>query len=518
MSDRTGGPTEAALEGDGEDTARPAEGRSDYAKQRHGIGGLASDAAFYGGIRALLKSLAFLLVPLYAHFLSPTEFGRLELVLATVALVDVVISAGMDGVFARFYFDRDDRRWRGQIISLYFLIETIYPAIVIVPLIILSPTLSTKIFGAAAYASYFVIALVDDYLTNVVDLPMNLTRLRRKRSRFALYSLARGLTQILFSVLLVAVWHLGVKGILIASLTAVCIAFVITLREYVGQLTLHVSWRVGREMLSFAWPGIIGGAAFYALNLLDRFIVKHYHGLADSGLYGVAFRYSQVVVVAVLAFRMGWTPWHYPWLRSGRHPEMVARGGTYFFLATGFLAVLVSAWIFPVFHLLMPERYWDATRAVAPLSLAAVATGAYTVFAVGLNVTKRMRLLPPLALVSAAIAVGLYFLLVPPYSFVGAAWATVASVTALALLVLLVAQRIYPVPWDWLRIGGTTALTVGLCLASLAMDAWLPIAVSLPVRVGMTLAFPLVLVLTRLVPRRDLRAFRDRLARRSATS
>ncbi len=516
MNDRTRGPESAEIEADGGTVVQqgmPAEGRPDYEKQRHGLSALASDAAFYGGIRALLKSLAFLLVPLYAHFLAPTEFGRLELVLATVALVDVVITAGMDGVFARFYFDRDDVSWRRQIISLYVLIETIYPAIIIVPLIILSPTLSEKIFGATIYASYFVIALVDDYLTNIVDLPMNLTRLRRKRRRFAFYSLTRGITQILFSVLLVAVWHLGVKGILIASLTAVCVAFVITLREYVRDLTLRVDWRVGREMLSFAWPGIIGGAAFYALNLLDRFIVKHYHGLADAGLYGVAFRYSQVVVVAVLAFRMGWTPWHYPWLRSGRHPQMVARGGTYYFLATGFLAVLVSAWILPVFHLLMPERYWDATQAVAPLSLAAVATGAYTVFAVGLNVTKRMRLLPPLALVSAAIAVGLYFLLIPPYSFVGAAWATVASVTALALMVLVVATLIYPVPWDWLRITGATALTVALCLASLGTDAWLSIGISIPIRLAITLAFPLVLLLTGLFPRADLAAVRVRLGR-----
>ena len=56
---------------------------------------------------------------------------------------------------------------------------------------------------------------------------------------------------------------------------------------------------------------------------------------------------------------------------------MVSRGANYYFVATGFLAVVVSAWILPVFHLLMPESYWDATRAVAPLSLAAAATGGY---------------------------------------------------------------------------------------------------------------------------------------------
>ena len=517
MSDRTLGPEPSSAEGDqgpAVEQGIPAAGRPDYATQRRGIGALASDAAFYGGVRALLKSLAFLLVPLYAHFLVPGEFGRLELVLATVALVDVLITAGMDGVFARFYFDRDDPQWRRQAITLYLVIESVYPALIVFPLVILSAQLSDRVFGVETYAAFFAIALVDIYLTNIVDLPMNLTRLRRERRRFAAYSLTRGLTQIVMSVLLVAVWQFGVKGILIASLSAVCVAFVVTLREYIHDLTRHVDWRVAREMISFAWPGIIGGLAFYGLNLLDRFFVKHYHGVADTGLYGVAARYSQVVVVAVLAFRMGWTPWHYPWLRSGRHPEMVSRGANYYFVATGFLAVVVSAWILPVFHLLMPESYWDATRAVAPLSLAAAATGGYTLFAVGMNVTKRMRLLPPLAVIGAGIAVGLYFLLIPPFSFVGAAWATTAAVTALSLMVLVVSNRIYPVPWDYRRIGGVALLTAALCLASLWVDSQVPIGPSIAVRLAITVAFLLVLLAFGYFSKDDLRAVRSRIRKR----
>jgi O-antigen/teichoic acid export membrane protein len=484
-------------------------GEDDAIPRRLGIGALAQDAAIYGGTRVLLKSLAFLLVPLYAHFLSPEQFGQLELVLATVAFVDVLIAANMDGVFARFFFDRDETAWRRQVISLYLWIEAVYPAAVVVPLILASSQLSDRMFGTDAYAAFFVLALCDVYLTNIVDLPMILCRLRRKPTTFAFYSLARGLTQVVFSVLLVAVWHLGVKGILIASLVSVCFAFGLTLREYVRDLVRHVDWRVGREMIAFAWPGIVGGLAFYAMNLMDRFFVKHYHGLADSGLYGVAFRYSQLVLVGVLAFRMGWAQWHYSWLRSARHPAMVARGANYYFFGAGLLAVTVSAWILPLFHAIMPERYWDATPAVAPLALAGVATGAYTLFAVGLNVTKRMRLLPLLALTGAAIAVGLYFLLIPPYSFVGAGWATAGALWALAAIVLAVSNWIYPVPWDWYRIGLALSLLFALCLASLAVDAWVPMAGSLPIRLAIVAAYPLALIAGRFFPPGDLVAARS---------
>ena len=487
------------------------------AQLRRGIGGLASDAAFYGATRVLLKSLAFLLVPLYAHFLTPTEFGVLELVLAVAALVDVVIAANMDGVFARFYFDEEGKLWRRKIITIYFLVESLYPAVVVGVLIGLSRVLSDAIFGVEIYAVLFVIVLVDVYLTNIVDLPMTLARLRRKRTTFAFYSLTRGLTQIVISVLLVAVWQLGVKGILIASLAAVGVAFVITSREWVSSLTRQIDWRTTREMVSFAWPGIIGGLAFYALNLLDRFFIQHYHGLADSGLYGIAFRYSQIVIVAVFAFRLGWAPWHYPWLNTDKHPKMVARGATYYFFVIGFLVVVAAVWIRPVFELILPEDFREASRAVAPLALAAMATGAHRIFKVGIAVKKRMRLMAPLAVIAAGIAIGLYFLLIPPFSFVGAAWATVAALAAFALMVLTVGQRLYPVPWDWYRIllaiGGTT----GIALAALAVDAWVPMAPSIGLRVGLTLAFPFGLLLLGFFPpddRAKLRALARRLVRR----
>lgn len=481
--------------------------------QRLGIAALARDTAIYGGTRVVVKSLTFLLVPLYAHFLTPAEFGTLELVLATVALVDVVISANLDGVLARFYFDRDDRTWRRQVITLYLLISALYPAVVIGTLMAFSGPLTARLLGAGASASFLVIALADLYLTNVVDLPLILSRLRRKPFTFAAYSLTRGSVQVVLAVVLVAVLELGVEGILLASLLSVCAAFAVTLREYVRDLTRAATWTVAREMLAFAWPGVIGGVSFYAINLLDRFFVKHYHGLGDTGLYGAAFRYSQIVLVAVLAFRMGWPQWHYSWLRSGRHPEMVARGGNYYFFAVGMLAVTVSAWILPLFVAIMPTRYREATSAVAPLALAAVGTGAYSLFAVGLMVTKRMRILPLLVLAGGLTAVALNFALVPPFSFEGAAWAKTAAFSALALGVLAVSQRIYPVPWDARRIGLAFGLAAALALASLAVDAWVPLAASLPLRLAITALYPLGLLRLGFFPPGDLAAARARLRR-----
>jgi len=491
-----------------EETLRDSQREDDEVPRQLGVSALAQDAAIYGGTRVLVKSLAFLLVPLYAAFLSPSQFGVLELVLATTAFVDVFIN--LPGTLARFYFDQDERLWRRQVVSAYFAIEAVFPAFLIGALVLFSDGLADRIVGTETAAALFVIALCDLYVTNVVDLPMALCRLRRKPLTFAAYALTRGVTMAAFSVLFVAIWQLEVKGILLASLTSGCVVFALSVREYARDLTWRVPRGLIREMLTFSWPSIVSGVAFYALNFVDRFLVKAFHGTADTGLYGTAYRYSQVVLVGVFAFRMGWTQWHYSWLHSGRHPEMVARGANYYFLGVGFLAAFLALWILPLFHLVMPESFWEATKAVAPLGLAVAGTGAFTVFGVGVNVTKRMRLLLPISIGAAAVAVGLYFLLIPPYSFVGAAWATAASFALMALAMLAVCQRIYPVPWEWRRMLLAVGVTVGLCFAALALDSFAPFAASLPVRVLLTVAYPVALVLLGFFPPGDLAAIRSR--------
>ena len=496
-----------------EERLRDDEVEEDRVPRRLGIAALAHDAAIYGGVRVFLKSLAFLLVPLYARFLSPAEFGVLELVLAFTAFVDVFIA--LSGVLARFYFDRDEPGWRRQTVTVYLALTSVWPAVLIGCLVLFADRLAGPVTGSAAYSSLLMIALADLFLANIVDLPMALCRLRRKPWTFAAYAASRGLTYVTLAVLLVAVWDLGVKGILIASLASAGVVFVVSLREYVPDLVRRVDWRLAPEMISFAWPTVISAFAFYALNLLDRFFIKEFHGLADNGLYGVAFRYSQIVMVGVFAFRMGWPQWHYSWLQSDRHPQMVARGANYSLAGIGFLVVLVSAWILPLFHLLMPERFWDAAVAVAPLGLAAMATGAYAVASVGLNVTKRMRLIPVIVGVAGALAIGLYFLLIPPFSYVGAAWATATALWTLALLTGIVSQRIYAVPWDIRRLVLAIGATVGLALAALAVDAWMPSAASLPVRVALTAAYPVALLAGGFLSPSDRGAIRSRLARRA---
>ena len=52
--------------------------------------------------------------------------------------------------------------------------------------------------------------------------------------------------------------------------------------------------------------------------------------------------------------------------------------------------------------------------------------------------------------------------LIPPYGMIGAAIATVAAYTTMAVGMAWWSQRIYPVPYQWRRVGTAALAAVGL--------------------------------------------------------
>ena len=90
--------------------------------------------------------------------------------------------------------------------------------------------------------------------------------------------------------------------------------------------------------------------------------------------------------------------------------------------------------------------------------------------------------------VAAVVNVGLNLALIPPYGMIGAAIATVAAYSTMAVGMAWWSQRLYPVPYQWRRVATAAAGAVGLAAARQAARRGLPLAVAL------ILAYPAALL------------------------
>ena len=64
--------------------------------------------------------ISFLLLPLYARFLTPEDYGAIGLLLSIEVVAKIVFRFGLDAAFMRLYFDCPDDRARQRLASTLF--------------------------------------------------------------------------------------------------------------------------------------------------------------------------------------------------------------------------------------------------------------------------------------------------------------------------------------------------------------------------------------------------------------
>jgi O-antigen/teichoic acid export membrane protein len=161
---------------------------------------------------------------------------------------------------------------------------------------------------------------------------------------------------------------------------------------------------------------------------------------------------------------------------------------TYLLLLCCWLTValgLLAPWIV---HVLTTPAFYAGARVVPLLCFAATAYAAYTVMAIGIGRVRRTQFNWIITGVAAALSVGLNFALIPSYGMTGAAISAVAAYTLMFVLMSWNAQRLYPVPYQWRRVGTLVGTAVVLIVAGKLAHAPLAVAAALAA------AYPIVLL------------------------
>ena len=109
------------------------------------------------------------------------------------------------------------------------------------------------------------------------------------------------------------------------------------LRRALAASSLRPDRDLLRRMLRFGLPTMPAEMSIYSLAFIDRIIIVRSIGLAELGLYGLAFKFSQAIQVVVRGFQLAWPPLAY----SIRDDEEARRA--YAVVVTAFTASAASS-------------------------------------------------------------------------------------------------------------------------------------------------------------------------------
>ena len=449
---------------------------------------LGRHSAIYGLGGLVSRILAVLLLPLYTRYLSPSDYGVVETLIALTTVVGIALSAGIGSAFFRFYFDSNEPAARRRVLRTSFWFIMAVATLGLVVGVAFAGELSQFLFGTTKDSKLVAASFVGLWAGMNWAQLTNLFRVEERSVAFVSASVANILVTVGATLILVVALDKGPIGVIVGNFTGTLAVYSVLVFYRREQLGLEFDRKLLRQMNRFGLPLVPSALFLWVTNFSDRIFLAKLADTHEVGLYSVGVRIASAMVLMLTAFRLAWPAFAYS-IEDDREARR-----TYGFVLT--YLVLVATWMATTLALLSPwivkwitaPAFESASRVVGPLAFSAVAFGGYIVVAIGVGRARRTQFNWVVTGAAAIVNIALNLILIPPYGMMGAAIATIAAYTTMFVGMSWWSQRIYRVPYQWRRV--TTAIGTGLLVVAIGKFAEANLAVS----ALLALAYPLALL------------------------
>ncbi len=462
--------------------------------------GFFKHAAVYGLAILLAQAGGLVLLPLYTHWLAPSDYGVLEIVGRLAEVVGtVLLFGGFRQALLTFYqqsaTETERRHVFGSTLGLILLACLLggLPVLAFAGPVSqwLGASLTQGQGGAALTAGVLRLAVLAILLEPLTLVPLALIQARVESTTFVLITLSQLLVRVALCVIFVTWLGWGVAGVLTATaLTAAVYGFGLSGRELMRGGALPNAAQL-RALLRFALPFVPGGLCFFLLHHGDRFFLLYYHQTAEEvGRYALGYKLGMAVTTFSLTpLYMVWSARMYGVARLSEAPEIFGRVFTRILAAYLFVGLGLCLFQDEVVTAVAAPEYAWAARVVPLIVLACFCQSAASLMDAAFYIRRRTGLKLGITLSATVVMLVLYVLLIRPYGGLGAALATLGGFAFLAVCTCGVTQRIFPVHYEWTRLLAVSALTATLWLVSRALPpgSWM-----VPAKLTLWLAWPLI--------------------------
>ncbi len=410
--------------------------------------------------------LGVVLLPLYGHYFSPSEFGVLSLITLVGTLAGVVFYLGSSSALARSYFDYHTDAERRRTVTTAMVITLVGCALQIGLGWWLAPQLSDWLFGTTHYGVHLQVALASSAVTFVNGLFLVVLRFERRSKTVVAVNIVTLLLTTGIIVGLLFGLHLGLLapilgGLAAQTLVALTLGWLLR-RQLGGGISRHELGVQARYGI-----GAVGiGAAYYVLDSVDRLLLNRLTSLTDVGIYSLGYRLGMLIhVVFILPFSQIWSPMRLEYRTEGSAPELFKLMLTYYWMIGLLATVGVGMFAREMVSVVGSAEYHAAYRVVPIIMLSHLVYGVVGVIDNGIIFSRKLGYQVVIFAGGMLLNIGLNLLLIPRWGYMAAAWVTLVSYIAVALAAFVVSNRLYRMEIEPRRLGLVMASAVAVLVA-----------------------------------------------------
>lgn len=407
---------------------------------------LTRNLSWYTGTALLNSAVPFMLLPVFTHYLEPSDYGLMSAIIAYVAILSPFIVLGLPTLFSTD-FHRLERSELTRKSTVWLVFPLAIGGILTIAAWALSENLAELLAMPSAWVSVIPFLALLGFIPQWAGVVF---QMENRARHFAVFQIAQAFllmgTGITFVVLLNMHWEGRLWSMLIVGVLASIVGF-LALRPY---LSFSTPRRVDvNEAVKFGL-GLLPHSVFsQIIRQSDRLFILHFVGLAAAGEYAVGWQVASIMLVLLSTFNQAWTPYLFENLAKAdelRKKDIVILS---YRIALVFIALflLINLTAPLIFSILISPQYHDAQRFVPWITLGYLFLSFYTLVTDYIFYTKKTYLFSVLTTFNSIINLALNYVCVKSFGSIGVAYAFAMSSAIVMIAAWLLAHKVYPMPW-----------------------------------------------------------------------
>ena len=447
----------------------------------------------YGLGNVLAKALGFCMIPFYTHYLTPRDYGVLEILDLSMSLLGMFLAMGMTAAMLRSYVGAKTEQERHRIVGTAFVFVLGTGLGTFLLMLTVVRQVSVMVVGPDTPPTYLLTAFSSFIVGYIANVPRTYLRAREASGAFVTVETVGLLVMLVLNVIFIVSLKMGAFGILLSSVLVGGAQLLVLSVWMLRGIRIHFDMSLLSKMLAFGFPLMFSNMAVFALNFSDRFFLQHLRGLEVVGVYAVGYKFAFMLnYLVVQPFMIMWQTRMYVIHQNSEHRSIFSQ---IFVLYSVLLiyAGLAMAVLSPELVRIMVGPQFGAGQNVIPIvTLAYVFYGIGYYLELGMLLKDRSSLVGAVGAGAAILNLGLNYVLVLHFGMMGAAWATLASFLGIAVASYWLSERVLPLSLGAGRVTSTVLFAISLYLVA---RFWTPASVGATVTLKLFLlaAFPWVL-------------------------
>jgi len=429
------------------------------------------NSLIYGLGNLSVKLVGLILIPIYTDpkYLSINDYGVLGVVEATSQVIIAILGLALAQALTRWYWDQS---FSDKQKSMFFTLLTFllgFSFLLFICFYPFSGQLSILLFEKADFSRLLRLMFISACLQMLSQVPLTLLKLQEKPGLYSGSNVFKLFVTLILTIYLVVFEKRGLEGIYEAQIIGGIFIYIFLIKYILRNIRLRFEVLILRNMLIYSFPLVLGSVSGVLLSIFDRYTLNFMADLPDVGVYTLGYKVANTIKILVItSVQLAISPMIFKMMNQPESKRFYSKIMTYFSYLVIFLVLGMSFFAREIIKVFTSSiDYWDASKIIPVISFALFFGMLKDTSLIGLQITKRTKIIGIVIFFVAILNLGLNIILIPKFKIMGAAVATLLSQIIFFIVIFINAQKHYFIPYEISKV--VLMVLVGLVLFCISL-------------------------------------------------